>query len=318
MRYVAVISLLVVLTVAVGSCKKKTVDNPYEVETVIVDNPVADELPYGNFAWLHAKVFKPTCANSGCHDGTFEPHFATISSSYNSLVNHAVISNDAQFSYTYRVVPGALSSSLLYTRMTENIPNTTGIMPAVVDAGSDWPAMGTVYKNVIKAWIENGAIDMYGNAPGAAGGDFPPQVEGFAVFPQGNTTEPYLREEDGIGITPVLVDNGLVDVWVRVSDDNTTATSLTVNELRFATEISGIDAEFPVNFSTSATIQATDFSNGAATFYHKATIDLSSYAAGTSLFLRTYFSDGVQTATTVIPNENSNPIITSIFVLKIQ
>lgn len=318
MKHILVLSILACMVIAVGSCKKKTVENPYEVETVIIDNPSSDELPYGNFAWIHAKIFKPTCANSGCHDGTFEPHFSTISSSYNSLVNHPVISNDAQFSYTYRVVPGSLSQSLLYTRMTQNIPNTTGIMPAVVDADSDWLSMGTVYKNVIKAWIENGAVDMYGNAPGGAGGDFPPQVEGFAVFPQGNTTEPYSREEDGIGITPVLVESGLVDVWVRVTDDNTASTSISVNELRFATAISGIDASSPILFSTSGTLQATDFTNNPATYYHKATLDLSGYTSGTSLFIRTYFSDGVQATTTVIPNDNSNEIITSIFVMKIQ
>ena len=40
----------------------------------------------------------PTCANSGCHDGTFEPDFRTVGSSWNTLVNHPVIANDAAMS----------------------------------------------------------------------------------------------------------------------------------------------------------------------------------------------------------------------------
>jgi hypothetical protein len=233
-------------------------------------------------------------------------------------VNHPVISNDAAFSYTYRVVPGNLSASLLYTRMTESIPNTSGIMPAAVDEDSDWPQMGNTYKNVIKAWIENGAVDMYGNAPGAAGADFPPTVDGFAVFPQGNTTEPYNREDGGIGITPVLVEAAPVDVWVLVSDDNTAPLNMLVNEIRYATSIEGLSTAAPVVFSTGSTLNATDFSGNSASFIHRATLDLSNVASGTNLFVRTYFSDGVQEDVTEIPNDNSNEIITSIFVLKVQ
>ena len=41
-------------------------------------------LPEGNFAWLHQQAFAPTCANSGCHDGTFEPDFRTVGASWNT------------------------------------------------------------------------------------------------------------------------------------------------------------------------------------------------------------------------------------------
>ena len=47
-----------------------------------VDKPIDATTIVG----LHRDVFLPTCANSGCHDGLFEPDFRTIESSYNSLV----------------------------------------------------------------------------------------------------------------------------------------------------------------------------------------------------------------------------------------
>ena len=306
--------------ISVIACKKDDPENPYDVneEVVVVDNPDANALPVGNFAWLHAKVFKPTCANSGCHDGTFEPNFTTISSSYNSLVNHPVISNDEAFSFQYRVVPGSVGASLLNERMTVDIPNSSGVMPLEVDEDSDWETLGDSYIQQIAQWIAAGAPDMYGNMPGGAGADFPPQVEGLAIFPAGNTTTPYERDEDGIGITPILVEATNVDVWVYVTDDNTAPQDLGVSELRIAEDTETIGAATPALFATGESINALNFSENPANFLHKATIDLSGYASGTTLFLRTYFDDGVQSEVTEVPSDNSNEIITSIFVMRIQ
>ncbi len=312
--------MLIGMSILIWACKKKEAENPYEdlVHVVAVDNPDVDDLPVGNFAWLHGKIFKPTCANSGCHDGTFEPKFNTISSSYNSLVNHSVISNDAGFSFEYRVKPGDVNASLLHERLTNSIPNSSGIMPLEVDEDSDWDELGNSYITAIETWIASGAPDMFGNMAGQAGSDFPPQVDALAVFPSGNTTEPYIREPEGQGITPILVDNGMVDIWVRVSDDQTPVANIAVNELKLAENTSEFDQSSAVLFNTSETIVAEDLNGSPATFNRKATVDLSAYPVGTTLFIRTYFDDGVQTAVTEIPNQNSNSIITAIFVIQVQ
>jgi hypothetical protein len=181
-----------------AACKKGGPENPYEdiVRPALTQNPGADQLPEGSFAWLHAKVFKPTCANSGCHDGTFEPEFRTIASSYNSLVNQPVIANNPANSFVHRVVPGNVSSSWLHERMTTFVENTSGIMPLTTEPTSDWDANKEMYISKIVQWINDGAKDMFGNPAPPADANMPPQLYGLAVFPHNNTTSPYPRDEN--------------------------------------------------------------------------------------------------------------------------
>jgi hypothetical protein len=123
------------------SCKKKGSENPYDAidRTVVNQNPSASDLPEGSFPWLQARIFTPTCANSGCHDGTFEPDFRTMASSYNTLVNHPVIANNPEESFHLRVVPGNAQASWLHERLTVAVPNTSGIMPPLAQQQTpDW------------------------------------------------------------------------------------------------------------------------------------------------------------------------------------
>lgn len=302
------------------NCKTDEPDNPYDAIEIVDDqlDLAAELIPEGNFAWLHAKVFAPTCANSGCHDGSFEPHFSTVSASYNTLVNHPVISNDAAFSFSYRVVPGNRDASMLFERMVNEIPNTSGMMPLAVDAGSDWNEKREEYLAAISAWINAGAPDMFGNLPGTDGADLPPQVEGLKVFPAGNTTEPYQRDPESAGVSPILVPPAALDVWVAVTDDNTPVQNLAVNELRKSEDIFSIDDMPPVAFVTGSSLLAPGFSDQTVTYYHRASIDLSGHSSGTVFFLRTYFNDGMQSSTTVIPNNGSSAVMTSLFTLQVQ
>lgn len=311
--------ILILSLLVIGSCKKDPVTNPYD-EIVVVnnDNPSADEIPIGNFAWLHAKIFKPTCANSGCHDGTFEPEFNTIASAYNSLVNHPVIANDLGNTYNYRVAPGNSASSFLIARLTIDIPNTSGVMPLDLEPESDWPTTETAYIAQIEQWINSGAPDMFGNVAGGPGGDFPPQVTGLAAFPQGNTTTPYPREGDGEEITPILVDNTNVDLWFLVSDDNTAAADLASTQVKVSQNLEDFTAAPAYTISVQSGITAQDFNDSPASFIHKATIDLSTAESGEVYFLRTYWDDGIQAAITEVPSDGSSDYVKALFVLKIN
>ena len=62
----------------------------------------------------------PHCANSGCHDGSFEPDFRTIESSYNTLVYQPVIKNNPDGNYQFRVKAGNIDESVLYARLLSN------------------------------------------------------------------------------------------------------------------------------------------------------------------------------------------------------
>ena len=136
----------------------KTDDNPFsggdEIPPVVLDTVVLD--PAG-LAGLHAALFRPTCANSGCHDGTFEPDYRTIYSTYNTLVEQPVIKNDPQNSFTYRVVPGDVAASQLVARLEYDIDGNSGVMPLALEPDSDYPTEKATLIEHVKTWIRNGA-----------------------------------------------------------------------------------------------------------------------------------------------------------------
>lgn len=311
--------LSVIALVFLFGCQKDP-ENPYaEIQAVVVDNPDVDDLPEGNFAWLHGKVFLPTCANSGCHDGTFEPEFLTISSAYNSLVNHDVIANDAAFSFDYRVVPGNVNASFLHERLTNNIPNTSGVMPLSLEPDSDWEDLQDYYIGQIEDWIAAGAPDMFGQMPGDAGADLPPQVDGIVIFPTGNTTDAYQRDPESAGVSPILVEAAPIDLWFRVTDDNTAPAALTSTEMRYGESLSTFETtSVPAPLSIAGPITAPNLNNVSSDYQYRATIDLTGIASGTTFFIRSYWDDGVQSGITEIPNEGSSDVITLIFTMQVQ
>ena len=133
-------------------------ENPFtdgEVTPPVTLDTVA--LEPASLAGLHAALFKPTCANSGCHDGTFEPDYRTIYSTYNTLVEQPVIKNDPQNSFTYRVVPGDVAASQLVARMEYDIDGNSGVMPLALEPDSNYPAEKVALIEHVKTWIRAGA-----------------------------------------------------------------------------------------------------------------------------------------------------------------
>jgi len=140
------------------ACKKNQPANPFtEVPNPNggTENPI--ELEPTSLAGLHQNIFKPTCANSGCHDGTFEPDFRTVEGTYNTLVNHPIIKNDPDDTYAFRVVPGNVDASQLVARVTFDIDGNSGIMPLAIDPDSDYEEKREEYVQNIKDWINAGA-----------------------------------------------------------------------------------------------------------------------------------------------------------------
>jgi hypothetical protein len=250
------------------------------------------DLPPDNFAWIHQQVFAPTCANSGCHDGTFEPDFRTVGSSWNTLVNHPVIANDANLSFSRRVVPGSIDASFLHERLTTEIPNTSGMMPLEVDDDSDYNERREEYIAAIAAWIAAGAPDVNGNIAPSNGSSLPPQIHGFAAFPADGSTTPYPRAE-GLGIQPVLVDAAPILIFAAITDDLLPVTQLTCH---WALGVDLADAE---NASDGGTFQGAPFSFEAASFsgstesYNlSAELDLTGAAPGSEWTLQLRAFDG--------------------------
>lgn len=190
------------LLVVLAGCKKSSSPaNPFDdpKNKPPVTNNTDTLLPLDNFAGLHQRIFKPTCSNSGCHDGTFEPDFRTIESSYATMVNQPIIKNNPAGAFQLRVVPGNANASVLHERVVRDIDGISGIMPLSVDPNSDWPAKKTEYIAAIVAWINAGARDMFGNPP--TNGPANPRISGW----QRNGRQLLLQFMGGVPETVLLM-----------------------------------------------------------------------------------------------------------------
>lgn len=308
-----VVPIIAVIVFALAACQKET-PNPYDELERRSANPAVDAIPQDNFAWIHQKILRPSCALSGCHDGTFEPEFRSIGSAYNSLVFHPVIANDPQQSYTYRVVPGNVSASLLHARLNTFIPNTSGMMPLGLTENSDWPANSTAYKAAIDNWIATGARDMFGRPPSQ--GNLQPQATGILAFAAGSSSNPFPRGA-GEGIHAIQVPAGAIDLWFAFSDDTTPASALTYNKVKVAVAGSSFEAVPELSLQTGSTISGTDMGNSTATFTHKVQLALGNHAPGTVLFVRVYVQDGDHDSPTEIPDDATGAPMSNYFTLRI-
>lgn len=112
------------------------------------------------FVDLHQNVILGNCALPACHDGSFEPNFTTIQSSYYTLVFHPVKKNSPLGIFEYRVVPGDTARSVLYQRITDC---------CFVDDGDKMPLLGLELSqgqiDSIGLWISEGAPDWNGGFP---------------------------------------------------------------------------------------------------------------------------------------------------------
>ena len=205
------------------SCERSMVDdtNPFENNTNNQDtvNFTIVDIDPNSIAGIYQNVFGPTCANSGCHDGTFEPDFRTIESSYHSLVYKTPIKNDGTLNY--RVDPGNPSSSAIMKRLKgEIVPE----MPIEIEPDSDWWEKSDEYIQNIENWIANGALDMAGNEPQK---DYiVPSLLGVGAMAEGV----WLIRENGYG--PLLIPDSLSTVELYFGfDPINNPQDFTINEL---------------------------------------------------------------------------------------
>ena len=304
--------LLYIFLIFCFSCEEEI--NPFEFDNSSNNN--SDTTYFTDptsFAALHNNIFSTTCANSGCHDGTFEPDFRTIESSYNSLVYQPPIKNDINNSFDYRVEPGNSLQSVLYHRLIVDIDGISGIMP--LESEDDWNNNRDEYIQNIKDWIDQGAKDMFGNDP-LLPNDIP-LGRGMVVFNSGQNTNPLSRDASG----SVLISNSLtsVDVWFSVVDDVTQANNLSYNKVKKSTNLFNFNDIPEENLEVYNTpINQLGFYSSSTNeeYYHKYTLDLTSYNIGDIIYLKIYVKDDVNPVTE-IPNNGSPFTFLRYFTIKI-
>jgi hypothetical protein len=307
-------SLIILLAISITSCKDDN-KNPYDDSSLQPPPPPNpdDNLEPGSFPYLHAKVFKPTCANSGCHDGTFEPDFRTVHSAYNSLVYQPIIKNDVNGTYTYRVMPYNADMSVLKNRLTVDIDGISGIMPLSVDPQSDWDTKKTEYIQDIINWINSGAKDMFGNP--AQPGNFLPQVIGIAAY-KGGTSAQLSADPNNVILVPA--GTASVDMLFALQDDSTADANINYNKFKFSTHLINVGQQPEQDLAVIAAQAGTGFYGGTVQFTRKATINTASYPAGTVLFVRIYVGDPNHNYPAEIPSDGTSPDMVNFFTLKIQ
>lgn len=286
-----------------SGCKKETIEgqNPYTNQELPDehDRVFADTADLDTFSiqWLQKHVFSPTCANSGCHDGLFEPDFRTASSTYNTLVNRPPIKQDAVDPLPARVVPGNADRSMIIRRLTTDLNGNSGTMPLAVNPGSDWPVMKDEYIAILRRWINEGAKDLNGQS--GADLDLPPQFAGFTVFVNGS-------ELPRAGYkTPVPVPQGTtnLEIWFAYTDDKWSPADLINGLYAFTIEATEFEQITWVSLTKSGTgKQFTGYYGGQVTGYHKAIVDVSAYNPGDVIWFRSKVSDGENDVE--LPNDN--------------
>lgn len=268
------------------SCKKETT-NPYEVyikQPPVVINP-ADTINPNTIVGLHYNIFKPTCANSGCHDGTFEPDYRTVESTYNTLVLQPVIKNDPNNTYKYRVLPGNADMSVLYQRLIKDIDGMSGLMPLSVDPSSDWNTKKSQYIQNIKTWINNGAKDQTGNGP--ASGNTSPSFAGVMAIANGQNIT---RGGTGNNLR-VPFGTTTFTVYFAFEDDVTASASLTNNKLKIGKNIDSFTDAIEKDLTIITPISGPGYNGTNVDYTHSVTLNIADFPVNEIQYLRVYVKD---------------------------
>jgi hypothetical protein len=303
--------------VFIGACKKSSKNkNPYDDWSNVTKAPPNQDstIDPNTIQGLHKNIFKPTCANSGCHDGNFEPDFRSVESSYNSLINRTVINTDpGNAQLTKRVIPRSAVNSMLLHRINVFIPGSQGKMPLSLEPNSDWPAKKLDYIQNITNWINNGAKDQFGVSP--ANYDFPPQLGGLIAFADGSTT-PLSRSAN----SPINIPSGTsnLKIMVAYTDDKTPLGSFGNTTVNFTLDPNNyLNAEKSM-IKESSSFLAKGFNGTDVNYWFSYTIPVSQLGVvGNVIWVRTITTDNVNSAIK-IPDVTASFKAKTYFALKIN
>lgn len=231
----------------------------------------------------------------GCHDGNFEPDFRTVQSAYATLVWHKIKKNNADSSFTFRVVPYDTAKSVLHERITNcNFVYQDDCMPQD-NIGVKLPQDKI---DNIANWIMNGAKDMFGNSP-----TYPNTEPKILYYYATNTTYNinYGATEnrmDSIFYNPFfLSDSTTVNFAFFVEDDSTAVPAMQVNKLKIS--LKADDFASPLGTYTGTYI---NFPPNPP--FHLVSINTATLPDSDTLFMRYYVNDGDHTNDTYFPTEN--------------
>lgn len=304
MKNISVISLLgALIWMMLSGCGEGDLPpNPFDnLDPPPIEDTVGVSLDPNGITALHRDVFKPTCANSGCHDGTFEPDFRSIHSTYNTLVYHPIIKNDPAGTFSVRVLPGDVTRSVLWNRLNTDIDGQSGIMPLAVEPDSDWDTQKSVYLTRIRAWIEGGAKDMLGQSPGSA--DLQPTLVGMIGRSPGTSSD--LPREASNGAIVVPKDQSQVEFFLALQDDDTNPWELGQTTLVWSESLNDFSNAPTQLMNVISASPGQGFLGNEVDFYHQTILNLQDLPENTTLFVRVRAIDPGQSGPSELPSDGS-------------
>ena len=279
--------------------------NPYDGIDYGDTTLVVDTVSSTSFVKLHRDVLGPSCNVMGCHDGSFEPDFRTVQSTYNTLVYHTVIKNNFAEDFTYRVVPGDTGLSVLHERLTNCcFVNTNDRMPQD-NIGNALPEADL---NTITDWILDGAKDITGAIPNE-----PNNLPNVKYFYVTNSDYDSTYSENRIGglfYNPFLIPiNEQVNFIFRVTDDHTNASNMLINQLSISENID--------DFSNSIISVAGTVSESSPKVWILQ-FNTSGLEVNKTYFMRYTINDGDNPTNTIYPNNETSFVYKSIWSFNVQ
>jgi hypothetical protein len=102
-----------------------------------------------------------------------------------------------------------------------------------------------------------------------------------------------------------------IDLWFSVLDDLLSPSQLTYNKIKFCTNLSSFEnqTEFDLEIIMLPLIETGFYVSTTDEFYHKYTLDMSSYSSGDVVFIKIYVQDDVNEITEIPSNGSEYQII---------
>lgn len=281
-------------------CDKETVIPPNPYDDILYPTPPTpvDTLNPNSFVAIHRDILRPRCSVPGCHDGHFEPDFRTVQSSYSTLVYASIIKNNADSTFTFRVVPNDTTNSVLHERITNCcFVNQNDRMPQDnigVPLESD-------YISRIENWIMDGAKNMFGEVA-----QYPNQAPQIAYYAAVDTFELNAvitaaqggfplssagNRIDGVYYNPFILNAGQnFAMLIAIEDDSTALSNLQLNKLRFSYDEDDFSPSAPGYQERTAQFFSIP---GFEIWYVQ--LNASLFNTGQVVYMRYYVSDGEST-----------------------
>lgn len=290
--------ILLIISALLSSCKSGDDGppiNPFDIPLPPPDM-IAPPPDSSSIVGLHAYIFSKSCAVPGCHDGSFEPDFRTVQSSYSTLVFHPVVKNNAQNSYEVRVKPFDTDASWLFNRVTTD-DQILGRMPLY-----DNPLTSGQIQS-IKNWIGAGAPDMFGQV--SALPNTQPQFEGVAAFLDFSGFEVRVDTiRDGDFAPFGVLRNRNLTMWFAVQDDSTALQDLANSTVYFSADPFDFANATTENMTYSSTAKVVPdfFGPGREGRFHwNLTVNTGSFPANALTYFRYSVEDGDHSEPLVFP-----------------